>query len=282
MNCVLVVTTVLKKWIKLMASIKTQALDDLKGALDRRDLIGVLGWQDVKQRYRRSAIGPFWLTISMGIMIGTIGLVFGHIFKSPMSEYLPFLTIGMIVWAFITSVINEGCVGFISAEGIIKQLPIPLSVHILRILWRNIIIFFHNALIIPLVFLIMNKPFSVCTALAFPGLFLLFLNLAWIAIFLGVFCTRYRDMPQIVMSLLQVAYFLTPIIWMPSQMSEKVGMYLLFMNPAYHAIELIRAPLLGETPLAVNWIFSLGFMVVGWIFTLLFFGKFKRRIAYWL
>src|SRR5438445_6358042 len=87
------------------------AIADITAAVKRYPLVGMLGWQDVRQRYRRSALGPFWLTISMGVMIGTIGLVFGQIFNSPMREFLPFLAIGMILWTFISSVVTEGCAG---------------------------------------------------------------------------------------------------------------------------------------------------------------------------
>src|SRR5947208_84479 len=95
------------------------AVADITAAFGKFSFVGMLGWQDVRQRYRRSALGPFWLTISMGVMIGTIGLVFGQIFNSPMKEYLPFLTVGMILWTFISAVLLEGCSGFIAAEGII-------------------------------------------------------------------------------------------------------------------------------------------------------------------
>ncbi|WP_333501006.1 ABC transporter permease [Kluyvera genomosp. 2] len=258
------------------------AKNDLVGSFENWSLIGILGWQDVKQRYRRSALGPFWLTISMGVMIGSIGLVFGHIFKSPIAEYLPFLAIGMIIWSFITSVINEGCLGFVNAEGVIKQMPLPLALHIARVVWRNIIILGHNLLIVPILFVVIGKYFEWSAIIAIPGLFLLIANVAWMALILGVICTRYRDLPQIVMSLIQVAYFLTPIIWMPSQLSERASFLLLSLNPAYHTIELVRAPLLGQLPLLENWVFSLVFCAIGWILTMLVFGKFKRRIAYWL
>lgn len=269
-------------WVELMNLALSIAKNDLMGSLARWSLIGILGWQDVKQRYRRSALGPFWLTISMGVMIGTIGLVFGHIFKAPMAEYLPFLAIGMILWTFITSVTNEGCLGFVSAEGVIKQMPLPLALHIARVVWRNIIILGHNLLIVPILFLLMGKTLTWSAIFVVPGSFVLIANVAWMALMLGVICTRYRDMPQIVMSLIQVIYFLTPIIWMPAQLSERASFFLLSLNPAYHTIELVRAPLLGQLPSSENWIFSVVFCVTGWALTMLVFGKFKRRIAYWL
>src|SRR3546814_9209460 len=74
------------------------ALVDVAKTTKRYTLVGMLGWQDVRQRYRRSALGPFWLTISMGVMIATIGVVFGSIFKTPMVEFFPFLSLGLILW----------------------------------------------------------------------------------------------------------------------------------------------------------------------------------------
>ena len=126
---------------------------DIFAALKGYELAGVLGRQDIRQRYRRSSLGPFWLTISMGVLIGALGLVFGNLFATPMKEFLPFLTIGLILWTLITTVLNEGCTGFTAAEAMIKQISLPLFTHILRVLWRNLIICAHNLAIFPLFYL---------------------------------------------------------------------------------------------------------------------------------
>ena len=255
---------------------------DILAAVGRYNLVGMLGWQDVLQRYRRSALGPFWLTISMGVMIGTIGIVFSQIFKSPIEEFLPFLAIGIILWGFISVVISEGCTGFIAAEGIIKQLPIPLFVHILRIVWRNVLIFGHNLIIFPIVLLVVGKPLSWVALISIAGFVLLVFNLVWIALILGVFCARYRDMPQIIASILQVFFYLTPIMWMPALLPGRASLFLLDLNPFYHLLEIVRAPLLGQAPSSLNWTVSLSLAVIGWAVALVFYGKFKCRIAYWL
>lgn len=258
------------------------AVTDIVAALVRYNLVGMLGWQDVLQRYRRSALGPFWLTISMGVMIGTIGIVFGQIFKAPMDEFLPFLAIGIILWNFILPVITEGCVGFVAAEGIVKQLPIPIFVHILRIVWRNVLIFGHNLIIFPLVLVIVSKPLSWFALVSIVGFALLLINLVWMVLVLSVFCTRYRDMPQMVSSILQVFFYLTPIMWMPSLLPERASMLLLDLNPFYHLLEIVRAPLLGQAPSDLNWAVSLSMAIIGWLFALAFYGRYKCRIAYWL
>jgi ABC-type polysaccharide/polyol phosphate export permease len=258
------------------------ALSDIIAATRRYALVGMLGWQDVRQRYRRSALGPFWLTISMGVMIGTIGVVFGQIFNSPIQEFLPFLAVGMIIWSFISTVIIDGCSGFIAAEGIIKQLPIPLFTHILRLIWRNMLILGHNIVIFPLVLLAVGKPLTWIALASLPGLVLVLINLAWMALLLAVLCARYRDLPQIIASLLQVIFYLTPIMWMPSLLPQRAGLYLLDLNPAYHLISVVRSPLIGQMPTDSNWWVSLGMAAAGWLIALAVYGRYKRRIAYWL
>ncbi|XQA68921.1 ABC transporter permease [Xanthomonas sacchari] len=258
------------------------AVSDIASALKKYQLAGLLGWQDVRQRYRRSALGPFWLTISMAVMIATIGIVFSQILKTPLQEFLPFLAVGLIVWGFISTVVNEGCGAFILSETIIKQLPIPLFVHVMRLVWRNLIILAHNIVILPLVFVAVGKPITLVSLMSVPGLLVVVLNLAWVVLLLGVVCTRYRDLPQIIANVVQVAFYLTPIMWMPTLLPRETAAYLLDFNPLYHLLELVRAPLLGNEASNADWGVSLGLMVVGWLLALAFYNRYKRRIAYWL
>lgn len=258
------------------------AVADIAATINRISLVGMLGWQDVCQRYRRSALGPFWLTISMGVMIGTIGIVFGQIFRSPLVEFLPFLAVGIIAWGFISSLINDGCMSFIASEGMLKQLSIPIFSYILRLIWRNIIILAHNIAILPLVFLAVGKPISWIVLVSVPGLLLVVVNLTWVVVLVGMLSARYRDLPPIIGSILQVVFYLTPVIWMPSLLPERAGVYLLDLNPAYHLLEVIRAPLLGYMPTMMSWSILVGMAAIGWVSTLYFYGRYKRRIAYWL
>ncbi len=249
-------------------------------ALKSYELAGVLGWQDIRQRYRRSSLGPFWLTISMGVLIGALGLVFGNLFGSPMKEFLPFLTIGLILWTLISTALNEGCTGFTAAEAMIKQISLPLFTHILRVLWRNLIIFTHNLIIYPLVLIVFWVSLPSTAFLAIVGLVLLMINLSWMALLLGVFCARFRDVPLIVANLLQVFFYLTPVIWMPQVLPKRSNMLLLTANPFFHLIEIVRAPLLGTLPSALNWQVGILMAMAGWVFTILFYGRFRSRIAF--
>src|SRR5436190_461525 len=88
---------------------------------------GRLGWQEIKRRYRRTAIGPFWTTLSMGIFISVLGMVWAGLWNQDPKKYLPFFCAGTLSWAFVSANINDGCGVFIGGEAFIKKLPLPYS-----------------------------------------------------------------------------------------------------------------------------------------------------------
>ena len=170
----------------------------------------------------------------------------------------------------------------IGAEAIIKQLPIPVFTHILRMIGRNLIVFFHNLLIFPIVCLCVQKGINWNIFYFILGLVILTLNLLWISLLLAVICTRFRDMTQIVGSLLQIAFYVTPIIWMPSLLPARASVMLLDPNPVYHLLAIVRDPLIGLSPSLMNWLVSAGLSLIGSLFSLLLFNKYRARISYWL
>lgn len=247
-------------------------------------LVMTLAWQDIKQRYRRSFIGPFWLTLSTCFIIAGMGLVFGQIFKTSVQDYLPFLAVGMILWAFITTSISEGCMSFINGDAIIKQLPIPLYSHILRVIARNLFILGHNLVLIPLVIWIVGAKFYIGTNLILfiLGLILLIINLLWISLLLATLCTRFRDLAQIISSGMQMIFYVTPIMWQPNLMTNKTAVLFLNFNPFFHLFEIIRAPILNYSASNLNWMVSSLIAVLGWVVAFLVYGRYRHRIAYWL
>jgi ABC-type polysaccharide/polyol phosphate export permease len=257
-------------------------VQDILGALQRLPLVLLLGYQDIRQRYQRSFLGPFWLTISMGIMIACIGIVFGSLFKSDLSEFLPFLAAGLILWTFILSSVTEGSTTFISETRTIQQIPLPLTVYILKMVWRNMIILGHNLLIIPVVMIIFGLPLTTAHLLFIPGVILLTLTLIWITFFMSVVCARFRDLSQIVASFMQVMFYISPILWSPALIQESSRAVIVDLNPIYYLLDITRAPILGQQPQMISWVVSLAMLVVGTLIVLPFFGRFKKRIPYWL
>ena len=260
------------------------ALVDIVHGARARYLWGMLGWQDIRRRYRRSVLGPFWLTISMGMLVALLGTLYGALLNVEAAVYVPFLALGFLVWTLISGMISDGCTAFIAAESIIKQTNLPLSVHVYRRIWSNVLIFFHNAAIAVVVAVLFSIWPGWTGLLAVPGLVLLCLNGIWVGLLLGIVSARFRDVPPIVESLVRILFFVTPIIWMPELMPGRALMLsvALEFNPFFHFVELVRAPLLGQAPEPVSWLVALGLTVGGWLLAFELLRRYRRRIAYWV
>ena len=261
------------------SQLKRAANDILQGARAIH-LWGALGWQDVRLRYRRSKLGPFWLTLSMGMLIGLLSTLYGALFKADLVRYTPFLALGFIIWTLISGIISDAGRMFIAAEGVIKQANLPLSVHVYRLVWRSLIIFGHNALIFVVVAVVLRISPGWAGLLALPGLALLCVNGLWAGLLLGLLAARFRDVPPIVESVVRILFFVTPVIWMPEFLPRRIA--LLDWNPFYHFLELVRAPLLGQVPALASWLMALGATIGGSLITFLMYVRFRRRIAYWV
>jgi ABC-type polysaccharide/polyol phosphate export permease len=243
----------------------------------------MLGWQDIKQSYRRSVFGQLWITIGMAVTIAAIGIVFGTIFGSPMQVFLPYLSSGLIIWGLIAGIINDGNMAFISSEGMIKQIPLPKIVYIVRIVWRNMIISGHNIVIFPIVVLAVGGNISWAIIIWPIGIFTSILALSGAALVFGIVASRYRDIPQIVNAILTVCFYLTPVIWMKDSLGDnELVKAIVNLNPLYHILEVARLPLIGEFPSLDNWIWVLGSVAIFWTAGLVMYRKYEKRIAYWV
>ncbi|HKF09240.1 MAG TPA: ABC transporter permease [Xanthobacteraceae bacterium] len=259
----------------------TAACNDLVEGTTKSWMWSAMAMQDIKMRYRGSLLGPFWLTVSMITMIAAMGLIYAGMFHMELTSYLPFLTVGLVIWSFLSTVIIEGCQTFLSAQNIITQVRLPFSIHAWRNVCRNLIVLAHNMVIVPFVLILFGVHIGWSVIAIIPALVILTINGIWISIFLGMISARYRDVPQIVVNFVQVIFFVTPIFWPP----EALGTWmhaLPLLNPLFAAVDVVRAPLLGGTPLEYSWTVLLAVTVLGSGATFFFFAKLRPRIAYWL
>ena len=134
--------------------------------------------------------------------------------------------------------------------------------------------------IVPLVLIIFIVPVGWSVLIIVPALLILTINGIWVSILLGMISARYRDVPPIVTSFVQVLFFVTPVFWPPEALG--IWMQALPLNPLFAAVDVVRAPLLGGAPLAYSWTVLLVSTVVGCIGTFFLFAKFRPRIAYWI
>jgi ABC-type polysaccharide/polyol phosphate export permease len=258
-----------------------KARRDLRGGLSGWRLWSALAWYDVRRRYRRSVFGPLWSTMSLAIAVAVIGTIYAKLFQRPPEIYVPHLTLGFLFWILLSSTLRRSCRVFVASEKYIKGTRAPLSTFVYLMIWHDIIIFMYQSLVYFVIAAYFNIVPQLITFLTLFGFALFVLNAVWFALFMGILATRYRDIPEIINNIIQISFFLTPILWMPDMMVGR-GFGLLTFNPFYHFLELLRAPLLGQTPAALSWWVVLGITGVGWTVAFLLFARYRGRVAYWL
>ena len=241
---------------------------------------GTLGWHDIRQRYRRSILGPFWFTLSTAIMVVVLGALYSTLLNQEITNYLPYLAVGLVVWQFLASSMIEGCNSFIGSANLIKQIRLPLTVHVCRIAWRNFAILLHSLPVVILTLIALGHWPSFEFLLIPIALLLLLLHSVWIGIVLGILCARFRDIPPIIANLVQVAFFFTPVMWSPDILKERA--WVAAYNPFYHLIEIVRAPILGQPVHVESWFWAFGFLFVGFGLAQFLMRRFRNRVPYWL
>lgn len=257
------------------------ALDDIAEGLKFWRIWLLLAWHEVKLRYRRSTLGPFWITISMAITIYSMGVLYGHLFKMDLVVYYPFLATGILGWNLISLIVNDATMTFVNADQFIKQMKQPYTFFIFQSVTRNFIIFFHNILVlVPLIFFFHLK-INGNTLFIFVSLLILWINAVSYSMILALLGTRFRDIPILVASLIQVIFFLTPIMWSPTILPLRYH-YIIDFNPFAQFMELFRSPLLGMLPSHYVLITTLGLTFLGIFSAFIIFSRYRARIAYWL
>jgi ABC-2 type transport system permease protein/lipopolysaccharide transport system permease protein len=256
------------------------AVQDIVSGLRAYELWTTIGWQDIRQRYRRSVVGPFWITISMAAMIVGLSYLYSGLFDQQFFHYISYVALGIIVFSLISTIFTESADVFISSARIILQTKVAFSVYVYRMIWRNLLFFAHNFIIYFLLVLFGFVTVGPLALLAVAGLFFIAFNGIWIGLVLGPMSARFRDVPPIITSFMQLAFFLTPVFWRPEQMQGRPAFVLL--NPFYYMVELVRMPLLGQMPTARMWIVSIAMSCIGALVGILFFARYRRRVAYWV
>jgi lipopolysaccharide transport system permease protein len=254
--------------------------DVIDGTLNWRPWY-VLGISEIRQRYRRSLLGPFWVTLTMGVQAFVMGVLLSFLFKIEIQKFLPFVCVGLVTWAFISSSLAEGASAFIAMSSAITQVHRPLWTYVMLVLWRNGLIYAHT---LPVFFVtaFLMGIFPSWTYLLIPaGLALLVINAAWMALAAGILSARFRDVPMIISNALNVLVWLTPVYYHPDQLGANTRTILQF-NPLTSIIEVARAPFLNQVPPLWVWATAAGIALFGWMLTLALFARARRRIPFWV
>ena len=266
-----------------LRSLRMTAWEDILGGLRRWPLWTRLGWLEIKRRYRRTTLGPFWAAISLLVFVFAIGGLGSGLLGRQSQEYLPYLVSGMVVWVMLSTMIIESCVVFLHGVNLLRQMRFDYSILVYALLWRNLIAFAHNLSVYLLIFVLYApERLGLMQLWGIPGLLLILLNGAWIAFLLGMFALRFRDVQPLIQSLIQITMFVTPIFWPADSLTGMRRIVYVGLNPFYHLMVIVRNPLMGLLPPLNSILAVLLITVMGWTVTYFAFSFFRKRIAYWV
>ena len=256
------------------------ALNDLVAGAGLSWMWGRLAIQDIRLRYRGSILGPAWLTLTTVVLVLSMGIVYARLFHMDVAQFFPYLMIGLIVWQFISGVFSEACQSFMAVSTIIQQIALPLSTHAYRVTFRNLLVFLHSAVMFPIALLYFRVSVGWSLLMCIPALVILLVNSVSIALLLGTASARYRDLPPIIASLLQIVFLVSPIFWTPHLLGDWGPVAAL--NPFFAFVDILRAPLIGVAPEPNSWLVVLLVTVANVGLSFWLFARFRARIPYWI
>jgi ABC-type polysaccharide/polyol phosphate export permease len=266
-----------------MASAFSAGLRDFFLSIAAYRIWSYFGYRDIRARYRRTLIGPFWTVGNQALLIIMMSVVYANLWSVKLDDFMPFLSAGTISWFLIATSVNESCVVFVTAQSVINNTSQPILIHVVRVMWRNILVFLHFLIVHAAVFLYFKGQLPTSALWLFLTLPLVGLNMFWIGTLIGLGATRFRDVTPIIQNVVTGFFFVTPIFWPESKLKPgPVRTAFVDWNPFYHLIEMIRPFLLGNYPSMESVIFVLGMSVVGVLVTIITFGRVRDRIAYWI
>lgn len=239
-----------------------------------------LAWMDVKARYKKSILGPFWMTFGNLIAVVGLGIVWSSLLGEDPKTFIPAISIGLILWQLLASTIGEGTSAFIRQASIIRNVAMPVWFFTIRAVARQIINFLHNLIIIVGVVWYFDLPVTSTTWLILPGILLVVLNLYWITYIIGVLGARFRDIEFLVNSFLPLLFFVSPVIFRADRLPA--GLEIIWLNPLSYFIEIVRAPLLGNVPSINTYLIMIGFLIGGSLLTFWFDQRYAKRLAFWV
>ncbi len=257
-----------------------RAIEDFVEGVSHYEIWSTLAWQEIRKRYQRSVLGPFWITLTMLIMIGGMGPIYGILFRQDVHTFLPYLALGIITWGLISPLILESCTVFQQSDKLIQSVRLPMTTYVAKLIYGNVLIFLHNIFaFVPIMLVFSIKPQWVWL-MAIPGVLLILVAAIPVGFILGPLCARFRDLQPIVGSILQLLFFVTPIFWQASMLGPR--QYLVNYNPFFLFVSLVRGPISGHIPNVKVYIGVGLVIVVLYAVALPIFARCRSRIAFWV
>ena len=251
-------------------------LTELKDFWVYREVLKNLTAQQIKVRYRRSALGFLWTLLNPLLTMAILTLVFSKLMRFPQKEYAIYLFSGLVPWTFLSQSVDLARSIFITNEGFLRRIYVPKVIFPFSVVLSNLanfilslfvlfilgIVFFNLKLTPALIFL----PISV---------FVLIIFTSALAIIFAVLTVFYRDFSHLTNLLLMLLFYGTPIIY-PADMLPQQYLPLFLLNPMYHILELFHQPIYYHVFPSASTVLISVFYSVGTLCVAYFYVSFNR------
>lgn len=257
------------------------ALDDLRSAWAVRGSWWLLARQSVQGSYRRTFLGPFWMTAQQLMWVLGIGVVYSQLFHVERGTFIPLLAYGVLIWQQIMGALTSAPSLFIDSASYLSSSNLPLSFYGYQALANQVITFAHTAVVMVIIPIMYGVgPTLWAIALVPLALGLVLLNSAACMLWLAPLGTRFRDVRVAIASVTQLLMFVTPVFWDPAQLPGRH--WVVMVNPFAWPVLSFRDPLIGTSPDGLVWLLFAIATVVNCSVGFIVFSRARRRIRYWL
>lgn len=252
-----------------------------------RHLVFLFALRDVTVRYKQTILGGLWAVLQPAVQVIVFTLFFGKLmgledklgtYNGKVVPYAVFVLSGQVLWNFFSAAANASSGSLLANAHILRKIYVPRLAVPLASTGTSIVDTLISLVLLAVVMLWYGQSFSwllLLTPLLLVGALLAALS---IGIMLSALIVSYRDFRFVVPFMLQIWFFVTPVIY-PKNILPPQYEYLMYFNPMAGVIEFFRAMVLGG-PLNFQGLFtSMGTAVILLIAGLFYFARVERRFA---
>ena len=262
-------------------NVYSAAMHDFRRGAGNTQLWLTMAWEEFVQQYKRSYLGAIWAVLSFVIFTLAILFLVAAIRGRDILEMAPYVVFGILIFQLLADGIRSGSSVFISSRSWIHSARLPLTTYAFIGITKAAVNFVFSIIgsLIVLIW-IGFRPASSVAFWAIPGLFALLVNSVWVYLLLGTLTSRIRDLSHLITATMRMAFFITPVMWMP--VGDSLRASIAVFNPLTHFIDIIRTPLIyGEVPY-LSWKVVAAITVLGYLVAFYVFANWRKRVPLWL
>jgi ABC-2 type transport system permease protein len=239
-----------------------------------RQLIWALALKDLKLRYKRSLLGFLWALLNPMLLMVVLAVVFSTVMPIHVTHYAIFLLSVLLPWTFFAQSLSYAAESIVGNGDLIKKVAVTKTVFPIAAVVSNLINLLLSMIPLVLIVLVMRHPFHwTWVFLPVPLLALTIFTLG-ATFFFATANVYYRDVAHIIQVLLNVLFYLTPIIYAIDSIPHRYQ-WLFKLNPLLYALNGFRLSVYyGLLPSARSIIAS---FVCGFLALIIGFAVFRRH-----